>query len=384
MSKPDARARAFSPPDPLVRAIHAAGAQASGWPSVLDRLRVRFDARVVTLGHHEFASGCDSALIGSPEVEGFGRDLAEYAARNPWFLSSADYRAGRVLTGDELISRHELRRTDFYRGFLQPRGLLHLLCGVVEQGSRGVHLLAAYRAENQHDFGVAEKAAWAQLLDHVTLALRAQWRWQEASDLAAALLSLSDHDANPTVIVTADGEPIYRNDTADELLHRRHGLCFDGSRVIAAAATERRLLADAIARVARADAADEEAPAPAVLTLAGGPALPPVIVVVRATDHVFRRQTGLRERLVKLVVRGEHGTHDPATCAFARQYELTVAQAKVSALVFAGQSLGSIAMSLHVSENTVRSHLKQIFQKTETHGQMELVHLHARVCQSLP
>ena len=113
-------------------------------------------------------------------------------------------------------------------------------------------------------------------------------------------------------------------------------------------------------------------------------ALPPVIVVVRATDHVFRRQTGLRERLVKLVVRGEHGTHDPATCAFARQYELTVAQAKVSALVFAGQSLGSIAMSLHVSENTVRSHLKQIFQKTETHGQMELVHLHARVCQSLP
>jgi DNA-binding CsgD family transcriptional regulator len=39
---------------------------------------------------------------------------------------------------------------------------------------------------------------------------------------------------------------------------------------------------------------------------------------------------------------------------------------------------------LNLSENTVRSHLKQIFQKTDTHGQMELVHLHARVCPALP
>jgi DNA-binding CsgD family transcriptional regulator len=384
MVKPDARARALRALDPLVRAIHAAGTQADGWPDVLEQLRRHFDARVVTLGHHEFATGCDSALIGSPEADRFGHDMAEYAARNPWFLSSADYRAGRVLTGDELISRHELRRTDFYRGFLQPRGLLHLLCGVVEQGARGVHLLAAYRAERQQDFGAAEKASWATLLDHVTLALRGQWRWQEASDLAAALLSLSDRDANPTIIVTGDGEPIYRNDAADELLRSRHGLCFDGTRLTATATTERRLLAQAIARVARADAADDEPPAPAVLTLAGALPLAPVVVVVRATGHVFRRQTGLRERLVKLVVRGEHGTHDPATCAFARQYELTAAQAKVSALVFAGQSLGSIALSLHLSENTVRSHLKQIFQKTDTHGQMGLVHLHARVCQSLP
>jgi DNA-binding CsgD family transcriptional regulator len=369
--------------DALVRAIHAAGAQACGWPDVLEQLRDHLDARMVTLGHHEFATGCDSSIVGSPGAERFGREMAEYAARNPWFLSSADYRAGRVLTGDELIHRPELRRTDFYRGFLRPRGLLHLLCGVIEQRARGVHLLSAYRAEGQAAFDPHEKAEWARLLEHVTLALHAQWRWQEANDLAAALLALSDRDTNPTILATADGEPIYRNAAADELLEHGHGVALDGARLTAAVASERRLLAETIARIAQADP-QADAPAPAVLTLAAVPPLPPLVVVVRAAGQVFRGQTGQRHGLVKLVVRGDHATHDPATCTFARQYELTAAQSKVSAMVFAGQPLASIARSLHVSENTVRSHLKQIFQKTETHGQMELVHLHARVCQSLP
>ena len=84
-----------------------------------------------------------------------------------------------------------------------------------------------------------------------------------------------------------------------------------------------------------------------------------------------------------LVVRGHQALHSPETCVFSRRYELTAAQAKVSALVFAGQPLAAIARSLNVSENTVRSHLKQIFQKTDTHGQMDLVHLHARICPAL-
>jgi DNA-binding CsgD family transcriptional regulator len=121
---------------------------------------------------------------------------------------------------------------------------------------------------------------------------------------------------------------------------------------------------------------------PAVVTLACAPPAPPVVVVVRAAGQVFVSQSAMRRGLVSLSIRGGHAGHDPASCLFARQYELTAAQARVSALVLAGRPLSQIARSLNVSENTVRSHLKQIFQKTETHGQMELVHLHARVCSA--
>ncbi len=366
----------------LVRAIHAASVRADAWPGVLEQLRQYLDASVVTLGHHEFTTGSDSALFESPDNQRFSQDMAAYSARNPWFLSSEDYIPGRVMTGDELISHSDLRRTDFYRGFLQPRGLLHRLCGVVAQRACGAHFLSAYRAEDQGAFSAHEKAELEFLLDHIAFSLESQWRWQEADDLSRALLSLTDHDANPVILVTADAEPIYRNPAAGHLLDQRIGLRLDGTRLVAASPGDQRLLRETIARVARSDSA-QAASSPSVVTLACTPPTPPVVAVVRAAGQVFMREAGVRRGLAIVTVRGGHALHDPASCAFARQYELTAAQAKVSSLVFAGQPLATIAHSLNVSENTVRSHLKQIFQKTDTHGQMDLVHLHARVCPTL-
>lgn len=366
----------------LVRGIHSAGLSAAEWPGVLEQLRILLDAQIVTLGDHEFTTGSDSALLASPDDADFGKGMESFSARNPWFLSSSDYVTGRVMTGDELISPNELRRTDFYRGFLQPRGLLHRLCGVVAHRASGAHLLSAYRAEDRGAFGAREKAELEVLLDHITLSLQGLWRWQEADELARALLAQSDHDANPLILVTSDAVPIYRNPAAEQLLGLGAGLRLEGARLVASSRMDQRLLRETIARVAQSDPANGSA-STSVVTLACTPPAPPVVVVVRAAGPVFLRQAGVRRGLVMVTVRGGHVRHDPATCAFAGQFELTAAQAKVSALVLAGMSLSRVAQSLNVSENTVRSHLKQIFQKTGTHGQMELVHLHARVCPTL-
>jgi DNA-binding CsgD family transcriptional regulator/PAS domain-containing protein len=366
----------------LVRAIHAAGVRADEWPGALERLRAHLDARVVTLGHYEFTTGASSALFESPDDTYFSQEMAAFSARNPWFLSSDHYVQGRVTTGEEMISHSDLRRTDFYRGFLQPRGLLHRLCGVVAQRSTGVHFISAYRAEDQGAFSAREKTGLRSLLDHIALSLESQWRWQEADDLSRALLALVDHDTNAVLLVTAAAEPIYCNPAARRLLGGRIGLRMEGVRVVAGSPTDGRLLRETIARVAQDDPARGSG-APCVVTLACEPPMRPVVAVVCAAGQVFTRQTGDRRGLVLVTVRGGHALHDSAACPFARQYELTSAQSKVSALVFAGQPLSTIAHSLNVSENTVRSHLKQIFYKTDTHGQMDLVHLHARVCSTL-
>lgn len=364
----------------LVHAIHAAGAEDAAWAEVLDRIRSHLDARVLTLARHEFDSGTEATLYEAPADARFGAELARYAARNPWYLSSDDYVSGRVMSGEELIGLAELRRTDFYRGLLAPRGLLHLLCGVVARRDGGVHCLAAFRDSGQPPFDLHARADLKLVLDHVAIALEGRWRWQEADDLAHALLALAEQDANATFVLTDAAEIVWCNSAAEQRLDRAQGLRRDGARVAAAAATDRRLLAEAVARMA--GAAPEQPPV--VLSLASPGDAQPVVALVRALGPVFSRQAGARRGLVLLALRGSQPGHDPARCVFAQRYDLTAAQARVSALVFAGLPLAAIAGTLNVSENTVRSHLKQVFQKTETHGQMELVHLHARTCPLLP
>ena len=366
----------------LVRAIHAASVSADEWPGVLEDLRTHLDARVVTLGHHEFTTGADFALCESPKDANFSKNMAAFSTRNPWFLSRDDYVEGRITTGDEMIGYSDLRRTDFYRDFLKPRGLLHRLCGVVAQRSSGVHFISAYRSEDQGAFGAREKSILQFLLVHIALSLESQWRWQEADDFSRALLTLIDHDANPVILVTADAEPIYRNPAARRLLDERTGLRLEGMRVVAASPADERLLRETIACVAEDDPAAASA-SPHVVTLACAPPALPIVAVVRSAGQVFVRQARERRGLVVITVLGGHALHDPAACAFARQYGLTSAQSKVNALIFDGQPPSTIAHSLSISENTVRSHLKQIFHKTATHGQMNLVHLHARVCPTL-
>lgn len=364
----------------LVHQIHAAGVDDGAWAEVLDRIRCSLDARVLTLARHEFDTGTESALYEAPADACFGAELARYAARNPWYLSSDDYVSGRVMIGEDLIGLPELRRTDFYRGVLAPRGLLHLLCGVVSRQAGGVHCLTALRDSAQPPFDAQQRADLKLVLDHVAIALEGRWRWQEADDLARALLALAEQDASATLVVTGTAEVVWCNSAAERLLDRAQGLRRDGARVAAAAATDRRALAEALARTAAA-APDQP---PVVLSLASPGDAQPVVALLRSLGPVYSREAGARRGLVLLALRGLNPSHDPARCVFARRYDLTMAQARVGALVFAGLPLAEIADALNISENTVRSHLKQIFQKTGTHGQMELVHLHARICPLLP
>ena len=56
-------------------------------------------------------------------------------------------------------------------------------------------------------------------------------------------------------------------------------------------------------------------------------------------------------------------------------YGLTPAEAKLAALLAQGKSLTEAATELHVTQNTARTHLKHIFQKTGVNRQSELVKL---------
>ncbi len=366
-------------PQSLVYRIHAAGDWNCGWRDTLDLLRRRLNASLVVLGSHNFSNGQGELVCESPESPALRAAYARYASRNPWFLSSQDYADGRVMSGEELISNRELIRMDFYRDVVRPFGLFRRLCAVAARRNDMVAYVATHRAEHQSAFRERHKSLLKSLLPHLSLALEQRWRFAEADQIAKALMRIIDQNGRATVLATRDGRIVFRNKAASESGDRLFGLRLNGDVLNAATPAEQKALYEAVEQVAGLESSDAQTAA-RVVTLSSPHAGQPPQVVVRPAGRVFLSDAALFRDLVTVTASSPWVDHDPCACPFARQFELTPAQSKVSALVFAGNTLPVIARTLRVSENTVRSHLKQIFQKTNTYGQMELVHRHARIC----
>jgi len=365
--------------DPLLYRIHAWSDASSDWSDVLALLRDRLDGRLATLSRHHSVSGRGEIICEAPNNPAFRVAYAQYASRNPWFLSSDEYTAGRVLTGDELLSNRDLVKTDFYRGLLKPEGLLHYIAGVAVRRGPLICCVCVHRGEDQAPFGEREKTSLSTVLAHVSLALRNRWRMRETSDLMNVMKGVVNRYPHPCLLIDADGRVVICNRSAGAHGVPSVGLCIEGGSLAAAVPIDRPALRQAIKDVA-ASAVKGAADTTRAVTLSVPGGKHPAVVSIHAAGRVFEADTGEIAELVLVTARNPALDHDLQTCSFVKQFRLSPAQARVGVMIITGHSLVETARELHVSDNTVRSHLKQIFQKTNTHGQMELVHLHARIC----
>lgn len=363
----------------LLYRIHASADAIGGWSDVLALLREQLGGHLATLSQHHFAVGQGEVLCECPENPDFRKTSAEYASRNPWFLSSEEYAVGRVVTGDELLSNKDLVKTDFYRDLLKPHGLFHCMSGVVIRRGNLVYFVSIYRGQDQPHFGEREKMILKSVLMHLSLALEIRWRSRQATDLIAVMKGVVDRYPHPSLLVAADGRVIFCNRSAIATTLLSAGLCVDNGRLVAATTVDRAALAEAIRGVAKvAGSAAGDTARSVTLSAPGRQHL--AVVSIHAAGKVFAAERGEIDELVLVTSRNPHIDHDIHSCSFVKQFRLSPAQARVSVMIVSGHSLADTARKLHVSENTARSHLKEIFHKTNTHGQMELVHLHARHC----
>jgi DNA-binding CsgD family transcriptional regulator len=367
--------------DPLLYQIHAWADANGDWGDVLALLRERLDGRLATLARHHFVSGHGQVICEDPASPAYRAVYAKYASRNPWFLSSVEYTASRVLTGEELLSNRDLVRTDYFRALLEPQKLLHYIAGVAVRRGPLMYYVSVHRGPDQTPFGERERSILRTVIAHVSLALANRWRLRETSDLTKVMMGVVDRYPHPCLLIDADGRLVHGNRSAGVHSMPSIGLCIEGGRLEAALPIDRPALCQAIHDVALSAARGTTDSTRAVtLSVPGGNH--PAVVSVHAAGSVFDAGSGDVTELVLVTARNPGLAHDVQTCSFVKQFGLSPAQARVGVMIITGHSLVETARRLHVSDNTVRSHLKQIFQKSETHGQMELVHLHARICAS--
>ena len=182
-------------------------------------------------------------------------------------------------------------------------------------------------------------------------------------------------DRLPLVVILVDGggRVINMNRAAGELAKRADGLQVDGGGVCRAEGTqERAQLADLIARAANSEPEPGAQKARAMKIPRPSQKRPLSVLVAPLTGKQTRQ--GRRGAAV-LYVRDPEAPQTTSAAVLSDVYGLTASEAKVLQSLVQGKSLEDMARDFKVSINTLRTHLKSIFRKTDTKRQSELLSL---------
>ena len=106
---------------------------------------------------------------------------------------------------------------------------------------------------------------------------------------------------------------------------------------------------------------------PRAISLSRAHSLPPLPVIVAPLR-------GCSDAAAIFVGDSESG-EDSAELILMRLYDLTAAEARLSLGLLEGKGLAWAARQNSISLNTARTHLRHVFQKTQTHRQAELVRM---------
>jgi DNA-binding CsgD family transcriptional regulator len=290
----------------------------------------------------------------------------------PWEEGRRSVFVGRFGLTSEVISDERMRASDFYRECMAPQGLgphAPMSHTIALAGGRPVASLSIFATEATGPFDATHREFGDLLAPHLALGYRLLVENRHHQALSDAI----DRFPTGVALLDARGHLLLANRGARQLFARNDGITLDGATVRAAGPNDDIALRRAIAASVQAAMAGRSIES-AVLSVgrrserrpyavmvgplrphSGGATAVDALVVLHIADldqGVLRRREVLREL-----------------------YGLTEAETQLVELLCQGSSLDEAAGARGVTMNTARSQLKQVFAKTHTSRQSELVRL---------
>jgi DNA-binding CsgD family transcriptional regulator/PAS domain-containing protein len=379
--------------DALLGALYQGALEATPWQSFLPRLLDALGAMVVSLTLRPPRAGDTGSILNylrpytTADGHGFSkadpRDWPSTAYREQFFALDpfVDLPPLTVVSLQELIPLQELRQSEYYRQFLEPAGILHILAADARE-PRGMEArLRVSRGPDDAPFSRADRRLLERLLPHLARALEINARLAHTESERALYEGAVDQLAVGTIILDGHGRVLNSNRVAGQLLALADGMHVGDGQLRFADMALGRQLQQVIAKVLEAH-------------LRGAPAMVEALRVRRPSG---KGDFGLVIRPVPRSAWSE-GQSSPTVAVFVSAPELqsqtselvirqlfdfTPAESRLALRLAGGQSLAEACDELCISPHTARAQLKTIFAKSGVTRQAELVRLILRSVATL-
>jgi DNA-binding CsgD family transcriptional regulator/PAS domain-containing protein len=353
----------------LVDHIYGAVENEALLPTFLDQFAHTLQAQIGTLYIHDLRTQKGSAeLVTGMDPVHDRAYRAYYAPRNVYMTQGrALLVAGNVMTSEELCPDEKVLPSEFYNEWVRPQGLRRGLNGVLFNEGSLAGSIGAIRARAVRPFSVDDKRFLRALMPHLQRAVKLRRRIAELESLERTAADALDHWTTAVFVVDREGRILLANQKAVVLLRIPDGLSTDRNIVQAVSSNDsaklHKIIRDAV------DAPYHRSSAGAILAARPSGKSPlQILVTPSVREDIFFGTRG-----TALVFVSDPETQRTQTDVLRTLYGLTPAETIVASLLAEGKSVKEIADRTTVRENTVRMHLKKIFDKTGTKRQAALV-----------
>lgn len=299
--------------------------------------------------------------------------LGTYARMNPLFPAIYSIPVGRVFRLSDVLSFDELRETRIYKEWLQPQGYIDFVGSQLDKSGASCVMTTVMRHERDGFVDDDAVSRMSLIAPHVRRAAVIGnvigLRTCEAATLADTLDGL----AAGILLVDGAGRVTHTNASGRAMLDDGAILSGHGGRLVARDPDCDQALREVFAAADGGDAAVGTKGVVVSMVTPDGQ---------RYVAHVLPLTAGARRRA--------GSTYDAAAAVFvheavleapsmpdalAKAYKLTAMELRVLLGIVEVGGGPSVADELGISETTVRSHLRHVYEKTGTNRQADLVKL---------
>jgi DNA-binding CsgD family transcriptional regulator len=357
--------------DDLIVSLYEVAKDTSMLPSFISAIGKVFRAHVTGMRIYDAANAERNhfASIGLSPVE-----WAKFDAESRWCdvwraTAVPDLMENGISHSGSFFPWREFSKTAWYNDYAKRIDVAHGMG--LRLSARRSDNLATISLNRSHRIGEyqPEELAFAQrLLPHLRSAYAIMRRFSLLEAKAATFSSAVDRLQIGFIIVDSAGECLYRNDAADAALTADCGLSLTKNGAVRCANERAQRCLNTALRAATLG----HLPAPTRVHLHDltGRLLCVLVVTMMGSEP------GIGNVNV-----GHHAAifvHQPGTRAspndiLREAYGLTLAETRIAACLARREDVATCAESLHLSTATVRTHLRNLFAKTGTRRQAELI-----------